>query len=72
MKLKTLEIFENEMSATVFQHVLENEGIQSRVFKNHTFRFRFVNDDEKIGFELQVHEKDFEAANSILTFKKNH
>lgn len=39
MKLKTLEIFENEMSATVFQHVLENEGIQSRVFKNHTFRF---------------------------------
>jgi Putative prokaryotic signal transducing protein len=67
MKLITLKIYENELSATIFQQLLENEGVTARVFKNFSIRGNlFLKNFNDKGFELQVLEEDFEKAKVIL------
>ncbi len=67
MVLKTLKLFENELSATLFLHVLENEGITARIYKNFFINGKVFSENfTDKGFELQVLEDDFEKAKVIL------
>jgi DNA-directed RNA polymerase subunit RPC12/RpoP len=66
MKLKTLKVFDTAIEAHIFKNTLEGEGIEAHIFDENIVTLNPLLNFAVGGIRLQVHEKDYEKALSLI------